>query len=111
MQKAFLWVVCFVLLVGGSFAAGRAWSEKKRALAELKTQEFDNGFTPSQFPLVRRSFVVFICGYNNGAFVEKTLRSVLSQAYDSYRVIYIDDASTDGSFEAANDAPRRDCAQ
>ena len=103
MQKVFLWVFCFALLVGGSFAVGRAWSEKKQALAAAKNQDLDNGFVPAAFPLERRSFVVFIYGYNNGAFVEKTLRSVFSQAYDAYRVIYIDDASADGSFEAASD--------
>lgn len=100
MRKVFLWLLCFGVLVGGSFALGRAWSEKRLA----GSAEVDNGFLPAPFPLERRSFVVFIYGYNNGAFVEKTLRSVFSQAYDAYRVIYVDDASTDGSFEAASDA-------
>lgn len=74
------------------------------ALGTANCQDLDNGFIPSAFPLERRSFAVFIYGYNNGAFVEKTLRSVFSQAYDAYRVIYVDDASSDGSFEAASDA-------
>lgn len=104
MQKALLWILCFALLVGGAFALGRAWSEKRERVAALQRQDLDNGFVPAAFPLERRSFVIYICGYNNGAFVAKTLRSVFSQAYDSYRVIYIDDASTDGSFEAASDA-------
>ncbi len=103
MQKVVFWVFSFVLLVSGAFALGRAWSEKKQNLAAQKNLDLDNGFSPAAFPLEHRSFVVFICGYNNGAFVEKTLRSVFSQAYDAYRVIYIDDASEDGSFEAASD--------
>lgn len=102
MQKPFLLLLAFALLVGSAFSFGKKWSER-RSENEL-SENLDNGFCPSHFPLENRSFVVVICGYNNGAFVEKTLRSVFSQVYDEYRVIYIDDASTDGSFEAARDA-------
>jgi hypothetical protein len=103
MQKTFLWILCFALIVGGAFAGGKAWREQRnRNTAD--SQDLDYGFQPAAFPLENRSFVFFICGYNNGAFIEKTLRTVFAQAYDSYRLIYIDDASTDGSFEAARDA-------
>jgi len=102
MQKAYLWIVCFALMVGGAFALGRIWSEKRSTL--VQNQDLDNGFIPVPFALEPRPFVVVICGYNNGAFVAKTLRSVFSQAYEAYRVVYIDDASTDGSFAAASDS-------
>ena len=71
--------------------------------ADQESVDLDNGFRPAQYPCQNRSFVIFICGFNNGAFLEKTLRSVFSQVYDNYRLIYIDDASTDGSFELARD--------
>lgn len=61
-------------------------------------------FRPTPYPLKNHPFVIAIVGRNNGAFVGKTIRSVLSQNYDSFRVIYIDDASTDGSFYEARDA-------
>lgn len=43
-----------------------------------------------------KPFVVVIPSYNNALFYEKNLDSVLNQNYQNYRVIYIDDASTDG---------------
>ncbi len=103
MQKTFLWILCFALIVGGAFTGGKTWSERRNQRT-ADSQDLDHGFRPAVFPLENRSFVFFICGYNNGAFIENTLRSLFSQAYDSYRLIYIDDASTDGSFEAARDA-------
>src|SRR3990167_8151971 len=63
----------------------------------------NGGFLPASFPTVIHPFVVVIIGQNNGAFVEKTLASALAQKYDSFRVVYVDDASTDGSFELARD--------
>ncbi|HSX03456.1 MAG TPA: glycosyltransferase family A protein [Rhabdochlamydiaceae bacterium] len=45
-----------------------------------------------------KPFVIIIPSYNNGAFVEKNLRSVFSQNYKNYRVIYIDDHSADDTF-------------
>ena len=103
MKKVFIWIFSFLLLIGASFAGGRYWKEHRRIDAAVNAAVLDFGFSPAAFPLHNRSFVIFISGFNNGAFVEKTLRSVFSQVYDNYRVIYIDDASTDGSFEVARD--------
>ena len=44
-----------------------------------------------------KPFVIIIMSYNNAPYVEKNLLSVLSQDYDNYRILYIDDASTDGT--------------
>jgi glycosyltransferase involved in cell wall biosynthesis len=41
--------------------------------------------------------VIVITSYNNKNWVYKNLISVLKQDYSNYRVIYIDDASTDGT--------------
>jgi len=46
----------------------------------------------------QKPFVIIIPSYNNSAYCEKNLRSVFSQKYENYRVIYIDDASTDDTF-------------
>jgi len=45
------------------------------------------------------SFVVVVPSYNNEIFCEKNLYSILHQDYPFFRVIYIDDASTDLTFE------------
>lgn len=42
-----------------------------------------------------KSFVIIVPSFNNAAFCRRNLASILSQDYASYRVIYIDDASTD----------------
>lgn len=47
-------------------------------------------------------FVVVIPSYNNIRWVEKNLLSAISQQYQNYRVIYIDDASKDGTGDAVS---------
>lgn len=46
-------------------------------------------------------FVILIPSHNPGPGVEKSLLSVLSQNYQNFRIIYLDNSSTDGSFETA----------
>lgn len=45
-----------------------------------------------------KPLVVCIPSYNNEKYCEACLESVFSQNYQNYRVIYIDDASTDNTF-------------
>ena len=47
----------------------------------------------------KKHFTVVIPAYNCSDWVEKNLSSVLSQEYDNYDVVYIDDASTDDTLE------------
>lgn len=41
--------------------------------------------------------VIVICSYNNADWVETNLDSVFSQKYNNFRVLYVDDASQDGT--------------
>lgn len=70
---------------------------------EKKTEKVVSRFNPVPFALKNQPFTIVITGFNNGATIAKTLNSLFSQNYDNYRLIYIDDASTDGSFELARD--------
>ncbi|MCF7851818.1 MAG: glycosyltransferase family 2 protein [Simkaniaceae bacterium] len=45
-----------------------------------------------------RPFVVLICSYNNEVYVKKNLESVFSQSYKNFRVIYVDDHSSDSTY-------------
>lgn len=47
----------------------------------------------------QKPFVIVIPSYNNSCYVEKNLRSVFEQNYRNFRVIYIDDCSTDDTYE------------
>lgn len=55
-------------------------------------------FVPSKYPLKDRAFVILLVGRNNGAWIEPVLASISNQKYHSFRIIYIDDQSDDGSF-------------
>lgn len=44
-----------------------------------------------------KSFVIVIPSYNNKDWYKRNLDSVFSQSYENFRVIYIDDASPDGT--------------
>ena len=50
---------------------------------------------------VEKPIVVIIPSYNNARWVEKNLTSVFNQEYENYKVIYIDDCSTDSTYELA----------
>lgn len=52
-------------------------------------------FAPAQ----ERKIVVIVPSYNNAHYVVQNLDSIFSQEYSNYRIIYIDDCSTDGTFE------------
>ncbi|HEV2600736.1 MAG TPA: glycosyltransferase family 2 protein [Candidatus Babeliales bacterium] len=55
-----------------------------------------NANTPQE-TLQEKDMVIVIASYNNKDWYIKNLDSVLSQEYDAYRVIYIDDYSPDGT--------------
>lgn len=62
----------------------------------------------SYFPVTEhKAFVVVIPSYNNSCWVEKNLRSIFEQRYDNFRIIYIDDASTDGTLEQVQALTKR----
>jgi hypothetical protein len=92
----------FTLVFAGCFYAGKRYSAAC-ALRERLTYLERGAFAPTPYPLMDHPFVLVVLGRNNGAFVEKTLRSIVAQKYEAYRVIYIDDASEDGSFGLAEE--------
>lgn len=49
------------------------------------------------FGLEEKKIVVLIPSYNNAPFYQENLNSVLFQNYSNYRVIYVDDLSSDGT--------------
>lgn len=50
--------------------------------------------------LIEKKIVIVIASYNNLPWCKKNLLSVLRQVYNNYHVLYIDDASCDGTGDA-----------
>jgi hypothetical protein len=102
MKKIALFFISIMLF----FAVGFFLARTHPRLAKTTTPEkpaAEGRFRPAAFPIEHRPFAIVIIGRKNGALVEKTLRSAFSQQYENFRLIYIDDASDDGSFELAQD--------
>jgi glycosyltransferase involved in cell wall biosynthesis len=55
-----------------------------------------------------KSIIVLITSYNNKHWVEENVISALHQDYHHYRVIYVDDASTDGTADRVEDLIAQD---
>lgn len=62
------------------------------ALAKVLSLKYD-------LSLPEKPIVVIIPSYNNEKWVEQNLTSVFTQKYKNYRVIYVDDCSTDSTFQ------------
>ncbi len=57
-----------------------------------------------EYPVTeKKPIVLVIASYNNESICIKNLQSVFDQTYDNYRVIYIDDCSTDKTYERVRD--------
>ena len=48
---------------------------------------------------IEHPIVAVVCSYNNGPWSENTLNSIFSQQYSNFRVIIVDDCSTDNNTE------------
>lgn len=94
MKRAFLWLCALCLTWGGAVAWGRMRRPSPPPVSR---------FTPAPFPPQQRPFVLFFSGRNNGAYVETTLRSGFAQLYDRFRIVYVDEGSTDGSDRLAQE--------
>lgn len=97
MKKFFAGLLLLGLTFTGAFYLGKA--RQQSPITKCAPLEFK----PSPYPLFNHPFVVVIVGTNNGAWLERTLGSVFRQNYPNFRMIYIDNASDDGSYDLARD--------
>ncbi len=87
----FLAVIAFV---GFQMGEGRfAWEKKERKLAVHPEKEFP----VTQF----HPFTLIVYASNQVDWCQRALHSLFVQDYTPYRVVFIDDGSTDGTYEAA----------
>ncbi len=90
----FITILLLILLLGTfwKFPTVKQKIKKKKLQAKLNIAKL------SEESCANLPFVVVIPSYNNEQYCEKNLESVFSQEYSNYRVIYIDDASTDQTY-------------
>lgn len=89
-------VFLFLLILAA--AAGGYFMGKKQAPVSFANTE------TAEFPLTEyKSFAIVVYACNQASWCQRTLRSVFEQDYDHYRVVFVDDASNDGTFEKARD--------
>lgn len=75
-----------------------ALTELCHARSHRRPEVIRNTETFADIP--EKPIAVVIASYNNRAWVLKNLHSLFSQNYSNYRIIYVDDASPDGTADA-----------
>lgn len=90
-----MWRVIVVILVAiGGLWVGKTYFPKEKPFAQVHPEK--------EFPVVEhKSFVIVVYAHNQALWCERALRSIFEQDYDHYRVVLIDDGSTDGTAEVA----------
>jgi glycosyltransferase involved in cell wall biosynthesis len=66
------------------------------------TGPFKSLLNNSDSKIINNKFVIIIPSYNNKKWYSRNLDSVLSQKYKNYRVIYVDDCSSDNTYKLVN---------
>jgi len=94
----FLAIVC-VACVGFGLGAGFFRNESRYSVHGKLASDIhpERDLPISQF----KSFVVVLYAQNDADWCERSLRSIFAQDYESFRLIFVDDGSMDGTFERA----------
>lgn len=98
-MKKFLIIIAFVVVILLGFFYGTGKGNKSK----LSFSRFVEGISPEkEVPLHdQKMFTVVIYAHNASHWCERVLSSVFEQDYERFRVVFIDDASTDGTFQKA----------
>lgn len=92
--------LAFIALIGFFSGAGELQRMKEHKLPFspiLKDIAADRDFPVTDHKL----FTIVLYAHNASDWCERALRSVFEQDYDRYRVVFVDDASSDGTLEKA----------
>ena len=94
--RLFLFFICCMIF---THTSSHALGKRQRRVDRKTT----NVAKKVRNPVDDKKFVIVICSYNNAEYAEGNMTSALSQVYPHYRVIFTDDASTDGTFKIAKE--------
>ena len=70
--------------------------QKKIQIAEI-VQQRDSAKVETAKPIEKVFFKIIIPNYNNMAYIKKCLDSILEQTFQDFKIVVVDDLSTDGS--------------
>lgn len=81
---------------------------QRRQLAGLRALAYERSCPPDPAQLEQKNRLLMIIAFRNaGEFLIKCINSIQQQSYTDYRVILVDDASTDGALSAAGKLDER----
>ncbi len=95
MKKALQYLAKFcvtMLLCFGCYKSYEFYKENKTQRKQNKALRIDSAQKP---------FVILISAHNNSMYCEKCLFSAIKQNYQNFRILYVDDASSDNSYSKA----------
>ena len=92
------WFFLLLILFTG-FGLGFSYKQVREKVKIKKRADQVRIASLSHPILEDKPFVIITMSYNNSAYCEKNLLSILEQDYKNYRVFYIDDCSTDDTFQ------------
>ncbi len=85
------------LLVAIGFGLGFFYHPIKKKLKAMRKSKIVRIARKTHPISQNKSFVILTMAFNCASYVERNLLSTLQQDYDNFRIIYIDDASTDST--------------
>lgn len=101
--------ICSLSLFGVAFLGGVFFLGKPvfKGIRSHFAKHSDYKPMPKTLIMEKKPFVVVVSACNTEEFVEKNMRSVLEQNYENFRIVFIDNGSTDKTFQKANEWVRK----
>ncbi len=91
----FLFALLAALGAGYGYGSGRLKWDKKKNIQFASGIHPEREVTPTEY----KSFAIVLHAHNDAAWCERALTSIFAQDYDYFRVLFVDDGSSDDTFE------------
>lgn len=100
MIRSILWTGFFLLIALGSFFSGSGELKRVHEKKKIAFNPLIPGIMADRDLAVRehKPFTIVLYAHNAADWCERALISIFEQDYDRYRLIFIDDASSDDTF-------------